>query len=214
MLPLFVSILIVLGTAGSPPPTPSPPTFSLSLSWTAPGDDGKVGRAQSYSLPHSLAPHRATFARRLRGQTLPRDRRVRSRRHRPGAELNTVYYFALKTRDEAGNWSGLSNVVRYPSAPDCVDNLPAPAVGFSAPWPNPASTGIRVLTLPSGRRWRWTCSAYRAPRAEPGMAQGPPGAARWVDLRDESGGRVATGVYWVRARIADRVFSHPVTVVR
>jgi hypothetical protein len=220
LLPLFVSILIGLGTAASPPPVPSPPTFSLTLSWTAPGDDGKVGRAQTYSLRYSVAPiTEASFAiaATVAGLPTPGPAGAIESVTVPGLEQNTVYYFALKTQDEAGNWSGISNVVRFPSPATTVEDVPAPEIRFSAPWPNPARTGIRcALALPeraevevdvfsvTGRHVRSLASGSRAAGR---------GELAW-DLRDDSGGRVATGVYWVRARLAGRVFSHPVTVVR
>ena len=219
MLPLIVTVLIGLGTSGVPPGS-SPPPFSLSLSWTAPGDDGKVGRAQAYSLRYSTAPiteSNFAIATQVSGMPAPGAAGAIEDVTVTGLEQNTTYYFALKTRDEAGNWSALSNVVRYPMVATAVeDGLPGGA-RCSAPWPNPARTAVHcALVLPeraeveaevfsvTGRRVRSLASGWRnAGRSD----------LEW-DLRDENGVRVAAGVYWLRARLADRVWSHPVTVVR
>src|SRR5262252_8989051 len=122
LLPLIVTVLIGLGTSGVPPGS-SPPPFSLSLSWTAPGDDGKVGRAQAYSLRYSTAPiteSNFAIATQVSGMPAPGAAGAIEDVTVTGLEQNTTYYFALKTRDEAGNWSALSNVVRYPMVATAV----------------------------------------------------------------------------------------------
>ena len=84
----------------------------VTLSWTAPGDDGGSGTATSYDVRYSMTPIAdfVTFASAtpVVGEPLP---------HAAGTveslEVNLppgTYYFALRTRDEADNESGLSNV--------------------------------------------------------------------------------------------------------
>ncbi|MCA9727946.1 MAG: PD40 domain-containing protein, partial [Candidatus Eisenbacteria bacterium] len=86
---------------------------SLTLAWTAPGDDGDVGRAASYELryqrgelteeawgnaivfPQNLVPTESGGAERLTVD---------------GLDLRTFYAFAVKAIDEAGNVSTISNV--------------------------------------------------------------------------------------------------------
>jgi len=219
LLPFIVTVLLGLGTAGAPP-GPFPQTFSLSLGWTAPGDDGKVGRAQVYSLRYSTAPiteSNFAIATQVSGVPAPGASGAIENVTVTGLVQNTTYYFALKTRDEAGNWSALSNVVRYPAVTTDVEDVLPNAARCSAPWPNPARTVVRcALALPeradveaevfsvTGRRVRSLASGWR-PAGR--------GDLEW-DLRDENGVPVATGVYWLRARLGDRVWSHPVTVVR
>ena len=90
----------------------SPTPTSLTLRWTAPGDDGDEGFAVSYDLRGAIGPitgenFDGAVAVDLENPPLP-----------PGAtESETIdslepgqsYFFALKTRDDAGNVSGLSN---------------------------------------------------------------------------------------------------------
>ena len=84
----------------------------VTLNWTAPGDDGASGTATSYDVRYSMTPIAdfVTFASAtpVVGEPLP---------HAAGTfeslEVNLppgTYYFALRTRDEADNESGLSNV--------------------------------------------------------------------------------------------------------
>lgn len=86
------------------------------LTWTAPGDDGGIGQATTYDLRYAIGSScpitEATFSSAIgipTGSPLP-----------PGLaecvqftsyQRCTSYCFALKTADEAGNWSPLSNVV-------------------------------------------------------------------------------------------------------
>lgn len=213
-------VLIGLGTAAAPPPAPSPPTYSLTLSWTAPGDDGKVGRAQVYSLRYSVAPiteGNFAIATQVSGLPTPGPAGAIESVTVPGLNQNTTYYFALKTRDEAGNWSGVSNVVRFPSVTTDVGDVLPNAAACSAPWPNPARTGIRcALALPERAEVEadvFSVTGRHVRRLASGWWPAGHIELEW-DLRDESGGRVAAGVYWVRARLGERVWSHPVSVVR
>jgi hypothetical protein len=84
----------------------------VTLSWTAPGDDGGSGTATSYDVRYSMTPIAdfVTFASAtpVVGEPLP---------HAAGAleslQVNLApgtYYFAIRTKDEATNESGLSNV--------------------------------------------------------------------------------------------------------
>ncbi len=100
---------------------------SLLLSWTAPGDDGSSGTATAYDLRYSSAPITSLnfdAATPVISQPSPL----------PGGSLqtfvalnltaNTQYYFALKTRDEVNNWSGVSN---SPGATTTALDVTAPA---------------------------------------------------------------------------------------
>lgn len=87
---------------------------AIRLSWSAPGDDGNVGRASSYDLRVSPSPiNNANFgsAQQLFGLPVPAAAGTQQKYLATGLEEYTTYYFALKSRDNALNLSPLSNVL-------------------------------------------------------------------------------------------------------
>lgn len=86
---------------------------TLTLHWSAPGDDGSVGLASGYDMRYSTSPiDESTWssAQMVTGVPAP---------HAPGSierftledlKVNTLYYIAVKTVDEVGNWSSISNL--------------------------------------------------------------------------------------------------------
>jgi hypothetical protein len=87
---------------------------SLELIWTAPGDDGMAGTAAAYDLRLSLSPiDESNFASAtpLTAQPLPLPGGSAQSYVVLGLSRGTDYYFALKARDAANNWSALSNLV-------------------------------------------------------------------------------------------------------
>lgn len=86
---------------------------SVSLLWTAPGDDGNTGIATTYDLRYSTQPiTAASFAQAATvvGEPAPRIAGSLQFASVSGLTPNTTYYFALKTADERGNWSPISNI--------------------------------------------------------------------------------------------------------
>lgn len=88
-------------------------TNAVTLTWTAPGDDGAVGTAAYYDIRYSKSLiTEATWASASQAGGEPPPK--------PAGSLDTfvvqylapgtIYYFALKTADEKPNLSGLSNV--------------------------------------------------------------------------------------------------------
>jgi hypothetical protein len=89
-------------------------TGSVSLSWTAPGDDGTSGTAYAYDVRYSTsAINEGNFAAAtaVSGIGAPKAAGELETYVVSGLTNGTTYYFALKTRDEVPNWSALSNVV-------------------------------------------------------------------------------------------------------
>lgn len=90
---------------------------SITLTWTAPGDDGNSGRAASYEFRYSDQPvsgpdttswwNAATTA-----GTLPAPQSAGGRESFTvtGLPTGAVYYFVIRTGDEVPNVSGFSNV--------------------------------------------------------------------------------------------------------
>ncbi len=86
---------------------------AATLTWTAVGDDGKVGRATSYDLRYSTAlitDGNWGSATKVPGLPAPKPSGQPETFTVTGLNPATTYYFALKVADEVPNWSALSNV--------------------------------------------------------------------------------------------------------
>jgi hypothetical protein len=106
---------------------------TLTLAWTAPGDDGSIGKATSYDIRWSTAPITdANFASAtaIPGLPSPANSGTRQKVVVRGLTRGTTYYFALKSTDDAGNVSALSNVVRWDWVYDT--SPPATPTGLTA----------------------------------------------------------------------------------
>lgn len=89
---------------------------SLSLSWTAPGDDGTVGTVAAYEVRRSLVPITLSNFGSTTLVSNPPTPLVSGSRQRltvSGLTRGTPYYFAVRSRDDAGNLSGLSNLLYW-----------------------------------------------------------------------------------------------------
>lgn len=97
-------------------------TRTATLGWTAPGDDGNVGCAHEYDLRGSLdSITESNFAQgyRIDSVVFPIPAGLVQVCTLEELDPGTSYYFAVKTRDAAGNWSNISNCVRA----DCLVDL-------------------------------------------------------------------------------------------
>ncbi len=111
-------------------------TGSLTLTWTAPGDDGSVGTASSYDIRYSTnAISDATWssAQPLGSVPSPRPAGTVQSIAVSGLASNTTYYFAMKASDEVPNVSGISNVVCVKTLVDVV--APAAVTDLAATHP-------------------------------------------------------------------------------
>jgi len=104
---------------------------SVTLTWTAPGDDGNVGTAGSYDIRYAtVAVTEGNWATCVQVTGEPSPQPADSAESFTVANLNpsSTYYFAIKAADEVGNWSELSNVVSATTdaeqdPPSVVDDL-------------------------------------------------------------------------------------------
>jgi len=90
----------------------NPTQTSLDLSWTAPGDDGNSGTATSYDIRHSTSPlgeAQWASATQVSGEPTPIMAGSAESMTVSGLASGTQYYFAIKTLDEVGNISSISN---------------------------------------------------------------------------------------------------------
>lgn len=100
---------------------------SVRLLWTAPGDDSLSGTATEYDLRWSTsAINSQNFgsATRVSGVSAPLAAGASQTFTVTGLAPSTQYWFALKTGDERGNWSEVSNIVSAATTADT--ERPAP----------------------------------------------------------------------------------------
>ncbi len=86
---------------------------SITFSWTTPGDDGNSGRATSYDIRYSenlITNQNWSSANVAPAIPAPASPGAAQPYVASGLNPGTSYFFAVKTSDEAGNWSPLSNV--------------------------------------------------------------------------------------------------------
>jgi hypothetical protein len=111
---------------------------SVTLTWTAPGDDGNTGTASTYDIRYStttMTDGNWGSASQCSGETAPKVAGSAETFTVTGLSPDTTYYFAMKTADEVPNWSGLSNV---PSQKTETTETQPPAVITNA------ATGIGI----------------------------------------------------------------------
>lgn len=108
------ALLLVLGGLLAPRPARAD---SVTLTWTATGDDGSAGRATTYDLrfseqPVSGADTTSWWNAASTAGVLPPPAVAGTRESytMSGLATGATYYFVLRVADEAGNWSGFSNV--------------------------------------------------------------------------------------------------------
>ncbi len=146
----------------------TPTTSSLALVWIAPGDDGMTGTASEYDIRYSLAlitQQNWDSASKIGAVPEPK----------PAGQIETVvvtglasletYYFAIKTRDEVPNESGISNCAEGTTNQEYIPPAPVTdlkAVGFSESlflltWTAPGDDGgVGTASQYDIRYSRWT----------------------------------------------------------
>lgn len=137
-----------------------------TLLWTAPGDDGNVGRASHYEIHYSSSPisdsaDSVTFAAWWSGSSTildnafvpaPSSAGRTDSTHVTNLSYGSTYYFVLRTQDDAQNWSYFSNVavsvLPACSAPTTTPTLTAApdSAGISLGWTgnDPLATHIQI----------------------------------------------------------------------
>jgi len=129
------------------------PADTVRLSWTAPGDDGAIGTATLYDMRMSTSPidlSNWSSAGAVPGMPAPRVAGTKQTVTVTGVTRGTTYYFAVRTQDDAGNWSGISNLLQW----DWVLDTAPPA----------APTGVTTTKDPGDVHVHWS------PNSEPDLA--------------------------------------------
>ncbi len=86
---------------------------SISLTWTAPSDEGPRGRASSYDIRYSTSPIDESNwqdATQISNAPIPASPGVSQNVTVSGLNAHTIYYFGLKSSDSVPNVSELSNI--------------------------------------------------------------------------------------------------------
>ncbi len=142
---------------------------SVTLQWTAPGDDGSTGIAAQYDVRWSTSPiHEGNFASatHVSGAPIPQAAGTTQSMDVTGLTPSTTYWFAIKTADDQGNWSSISNLVQWTTGASTDDVRPAPlAIAVTATTDNSVTlqwtaVGDDSLTGTATRyEVRWSTSA-------------------------------------------------------
>ncbi|MGH7680482.1 MAG: fibronectin type III domain-containing protein [Candidatus Eiseniibacteriota bacterium] len=107
---------------------------TVVLQWTAPGDDGTVGRATSYDLRYRTVTISGTdttgwwnSATQVSGEPAPGVSGATDSMRVRGLVPATTYYFIVRAADEVPNWSGFSNLA-VKTTTGSLDNTPPAAI--------------------------------------------------------------------------------------
>ena len=192
---------------------------SVTLTWSAPGDDSLAGSASLYDLRFStLMITSGTFGQASAAVNLPTPGSPGSIQSATinGLTSGRTYFFAIKSADNAGNWSAMSGVVTR-QAQGVAGVEDAARLDFSAPWPNPAREGAQFrLELPGPMRVQVEVFDVggRHVRTLLNEPRGPGIENLTFDLHDEHGSRLAQGIYVVRARLGEAAIMRRLVVTR
>lgn len=132
---------------------------SVILTWTAPGDDADQGTVSGYDVRFSQsAIDAANFdsAQQATGPASPLAAGQAETVTVAGLEAGVEYHFALKAVDDAGNWSGISNVVT--ATP--VDEVPPAAVTDLHEQTNTDDSVTLAWTAPGDNGTEGTAARY------------------------------------------------------
>ncbi|HEU4365591.1 MAG TPA: kelch repeat-containing protein [Candidatus Krumholzibacteria bacterium] len=223
-------------TDGTPPAAATLSGFrgktTATVNWTAPGDDGSVGTASEYDLRRSTSTiTEGNFASATQISTsAPQSAGSGECAEVSGLSACQTYYYALKTRDDACNWSALSNVLSLTQ--NCSGSevlcegglgpLSAPAVPqmveYAIRGANPASDVTTLFVgIPSDRQGEameisiFDVTGARIRTLTQSAATAGEREFTW-DHRANNGAAVAGGVYFARLQLGNETRTHKIVV--
>lgn len=145
------AMTVIQGIIPFPPDTtlPSPVTDltaiagngQVTLTWTAPGDDGDTGTATRYILKYSFAGISTDVdfnnAANISNSLVPKVAGSQETFVVTGLTNGTTYYFAIKSEDAAGNVSVLSNSPKATPFATIIPLTPEESLNKLVVYPNP-----------------------------------------------------------------------------
>ena len=153
----LVDVEMALQTIDTTPPaavtdlaTSNSTSTSINLSWTAPGDDGTEGTASEYDMRYSTSAITSgtwDSATQCTDEPPPSSAGTIQTFTVTGLSPNTTYWFALKTSDEASNWSGISNSPSGTTQEGTVQTMHISAIDMSLKETGPNVSAIATVTI-------------------------------------------------------------------
>jgi len=194
-------------------------TQSVTLTWTATGDNGYSGQAARYDLRYSSnqISNRDTVSWWSAATVFPMGGHLPPLSGRrdsvsvPGLIIGLKYYAILRIADSAGNWSGFSNVALMDLSHGVTGvetEAGTPKLAVGAPYPSPTG-GPAQVSMILARSGPLQAGVYDARgrlvrQLHSGVMDAGAHTLRW-DGRAETGTEASAGVYWIRvATVADR----------
>jgi len=120
---------------------------SVTLYWTAPGDDNNTGTAWVYDIRYSLSPiteENWNQATSVLGEPSPGPAGTHEQFNVTNLASNTTYYFGIKAADESGNWSELSNVEAATTTELGTGTEVPESYELGQNYPNPFNAATRI----------------------------------------------------------------------
>jgi hypothetical protein len=137
---------------------------TVILNWTAPGDDGTVGRASTYDVRYRTVGISGTdttswwnAATQATGEPVPGTSGATDSLRVGGLAPLTTYYFMIRSADEVPNWSGYSNLAVKTTSGDLTP--PAAVADLSVTSATGTSLALR-WTAPGDDGSTGTASSY------------------------------------------------------
>ncbi|MFC2061570.1 DUF2341 domain-containing protein [Elusimicrobiota bacterium] len=103
----------------------------IKLTWTAPGDDGTTGTASAYDIRYNntqITGANWAVSSVIYGEPVPSSQGTGENTIVGGLTAGNTYYFAIKSIDERGNLSDISNSPNAPASTAEVDEIAPVAV--------------------------------------------------------------------------------------
>ena len=142
---LCLAVLILTGNIYGADATQT----TVTLTWTAPGDDGDAGTAVQYDVRYSTVPITGSnwgSAVQVTGEPTPQSAGSLETMTVTGLQPGTMYYFAIKAADEMPNWSALSNVVGVST----LSSDPPPAAVLTLSTSQVTASSVTLLWVAPG----------------------------------------------------------------
>jgi hypothetical protein len=178
---LAATLTIPFSTAAAQIFASSATETSVTLRWTAPGDDGYTGRASQYDIRYATSPiSEANWgsATQVLNEPVPKTAGQIEVFTIQNLTPNFTYFFALKAADEALNWSPVSNSVTVILPPTALGSS-IDSAGRSATLSCAQISSYFPLTYEIALD---TSSSFSNPTIQAGVVSGPAVTAQFSGL--------------------------------